>query len=255
MPFATDLDQLARQRIRRARTAGALMTVLLGAALAILLSKSPQDPANADPTLAPTASVMPATPAPTFGYVTPARWVTLPEARGRLSRDYPVGWPRTPQGAAAAAAAMFSAVWDLDKGRALGAVDVYFSSRDRDESRREAAASVTWLRALLALPREGAPPAGATVAVQPVGVQWRIADAGNVYVSVAMRIDMIAGAHAPMRTVTVVGTGHLRWQTGLRGGDWAVLRTPAARMPRPVYADPGSAAFNSGHWRAIRPGE
>ncbi|MEU6720672.1 hypothetical protein ABZ897_55245 [Nonomuraea sp. NPDC046802] len=254
--MSTDLDQLARQRMRRARTVGALLAVLVAASAFILLrgNRQESEPAVPRPSASLTASATPATPAPASGYVAPARWTALPEARDRIGRDYPVGWPRTPQGAAAAAAAMFASVWNLDVSRATGAVDVYFGDGDQAASRRDAAASTAWLRELLALPRDGAPPPGATVAVQPLGVQWRIVDADNLFVSVAMRIDMIAGTAAPLQTLTVASTGHLRWQPGLRGGDWVVLRTPSARMPRPAFAEPGSAAFNRGRWRAIRPG-
>ncbi|MGP4104740.1 hypothetical protein [Nonomuraea sp. KM90] len=255
MSLSTDLDQLARQRMRRARAAGALLAVLVGASLFMLLRERPQ-PSAGSATSSPSSSApgAPATPTPESGYVPPARWTTLPEARDRIGRDYPVGWPHTPQGAAAAASAMFASVWDLDVTRATGAVDVYFAVGDRAASRRDAAASTAWLREQLALPRDGAPPPGATVAVQPIGVQWRVVDADNVYVSVAMRADMIAGTAAPLETLTVASTGHLRWQTGVRGGDWVALRTPAARMPRPAFAEPGTAAFNHARWRAIRPG-
>ena len=258
MPSTSDLDALAQQRMRRALTGAVVIIVIFATIIASLLSGSDADPAPspapASTAAAPTPSPAPVTPSTASGYVAPQRWTTLPDGAHLLQRTYRVGFPRTSQGAAAAAAAMFQSVWNLDPSRATRAVQVYFAPADRAIFRTHAITNTTWMRQQIGLPADGELPPDASVAVQVTGVQWRIVDSDNVHVSVNMKLDLLAGVGAPLHTIPAASTAHLRWHPGVRGGDWLVAQTAADQMPRPEHAEVGTTAFNTAGWLAIRPG-
>ncbi|GGS99041.1 hypothetical protein GCM10010156_66470 [Planobispora rosea] len=264
MPSVSDLDTLAQQRTRRALIGAGVIIVILVAIVALLLSGSGPAPApsppppvgagTAPPALAPPPPPASASPPASDGYVPPQRWTALPNGTLLLKRTYRVGFPRTPQGAAAAAAAMFQSVWHLDPARATGAVQVYFAPADQNSFRAHAVTNTRWMRQQIGLSPEGELPPDASVAVQVTGVQWRIVDASNVLVSVNMTLDLLAGVGAPLHTLPAASTAHLRWHPNVRGGDWLVVQDSSQQMPRPEHAELGTAAFNAAGWLGIRPG-
>ncbi|MFD8560581.1 hypothetical protein ACFV1N_25190 [Streptosporangium canum] len=258
MPSPSDLDALAQQRTRRALIGTVVIIVILVAVVALLLSSSNADPAPSPSAGASTAAAptrpSPATPSTAGGYVAPQRWTTLPDSAHLLQRTYRVGFPHTPQGAAAAASATFQSVWHLAPSQAARAVQVYFAPADRAAFRAHAITNAKWMRQQIGLPADGELPPDASVAVQVTGVQWRTLDSDNVYVSVNMKLDLLAGVGAPLHTLPAASTAHLRWHPGARGGDWLVVQTRADEMPQPEQAEVGTTAFNSAGWLAIRPG-
>jgi hypothetical protein len=265
MPSSSDLDALARRRVRRALLAAAAAIIVLIAVVTLLL---PRLGGTTPPVAAPFSSAPPvAAPSDATGQ-TPAppqsspqasaaagqRYASLPKPGDYLDGLYPVSFPHTSAGAAAAAAAMYQYIWTVDPGQAARVVDVYITTEDRPTSRRSAAESVRALRQRMGLPPTGEVPASATIAVQPIGVQWRMVDADNVYASIAMRIDMLPGNGRQLRTAPAASTAHMQWRSSVRGGDWVALQSPASTMPNPGYAEPGTPAFARQGWRAIRPG-
>ncbi|WP_433259740.1 hypothetical protein ACQPYK_49080 (plasmid) [Streptosporangium sp. CA-135522] len=259
MPSASDLDRLAQQRMRALIGAGVIIAILAAVIVSLLRGSDPAPdaapsaaasaaPTTIKPTPAPVASP------PASGYVAPQRGTTLPDAGDFLQRTYRVSFPRTPQGAAAAASAMFQFLWRLDPAEAARAVDVYFAPAARAAARQHTVANAAWMREQIGLPATGELPPDASVAVQITGVQWKVLDSSNAYVSVNMRLDLLAGIGAPLHTVPAASTMHMRWHPAVRGGDWLVVQTPAEQMPQPQRADVGTAQFNAAGWMAIRPG-
>ncbi|WP_329431009.1 hypothetical protein OG339_48500 (plasmid) [Streptosporangium sp. NBC_01495] len=251
MPSASDLDRLAQQRLRALIGAGVIIVILVLVVVALWPGSDTPPQSAPSPTQSPTASSL----SPGQGeYVVAERSTRLPDPGRYLNRTYRVQFPHTVEGAAAAAVAMYQQVWTLDPGAAGKAVDVYFTAADRPARRADAAASSTWMRQQMGLPATGEVPAGANVSIQATGVQWKIVDADNVYVSVLMRLDMMAGPGATLQTTSAATTVHMRWDPTLRGGDWAVIQTPANQMPKPATAEVGTVAYNEQGWMAIRPG-
>ncbi|MBB2749239.1 UNVERIFIED_ORG: hypothetical protein FHR35_009152 [Microbispora rosea subsp. rosea] len=258
MPSTTDLDQLARRRLRQALTAAGVVIVVLVLALAVLLNRQRQTPppaVQAIATVSPAPPAGAATPADSRdGYVVPARWTALPNAARYLRQMYPINFPHTAASAAAAATAMYQHVLAIDMGQVMSAVDVYVASADRAAVKREATGNSVWLRGQMGLPPSGQLPPEAGVVAQPVGVRWQVNGPDDVYVSVDMSLDMLPGGDADSITMTVAMTVHMQWRADIRGGDWVARRTPARQMPQPKAADLGSGDFNAQGWMALRGG-
>ncbi|GAA3843825.1 hypothetical protein GCM10022226_78520 [Sphaerisporangium flaviroseum] len=260
MPSASDLDDLARRRIRRA-SIGALIAV--GALIAIVMvavalldgdgrpSSAPPPSSTSTPPHPPTSDSVPEVPGSSQA---PRASAQLPKPGDYLRGLYPVRFPHTAAGATAAAAAMYQYTWTVDPTHATRVVGVYVASEAQQSARRTAVDSVRYFRKQMDLPATGEVPAAATIAVRPIGVQWKIVDADNVYASVSMSIDMLPGTGEPSLTAPAASTVHMQWRAAVRGGDWVALRTPAQQMPSPHYAEPGTPQFTQQGWLAIRPG-
>lgn len=258
MPSASELDRLARRRLRAAVVASLVLLGVVGAALAGLLtldsSTSGELASRGDgsPSLKAEPRVIPTQNVESDGDVRP-RWTELPESGTVLGDRYRVGFPRTPAGAAAAAASLYQSIWTLDEAAATKAVQIYLTPADRAATREEAVQAVAWFRRQIGVDASAALPPESGLLVQPIGVQWTINDADNIVVSLAVHVEILPGHEQPMISSPAVVTVHMRWHGDVRGGDWLAVRTPAEHLPAPRYAEPGTSDFNLNGWLAIRP--
>ncbi|WP_424533567.1 hypothetical protein ACOZ38_24845 [Sphaerisporangium viridialbum] len=181
------------------------------------------------------------------------RTTSLPKPGDYLKGLHPVKFPHTAIGAVATAAAMYQYLYTIDPAAAQRVVDVYVAAENQQTVRRDAAQGAVWFRQKMGLPESGQVPPEATVAVQPIGVQWQTRDADNVYASLNLKLDMVPGDGAPLLTAPAVITVHMQWRPEVRGGDWVAVQTPPDQMPAPKSAEIGTPAFDEQGWLAIRP--
>ncbi|WP_219505135.1 hypothetical protein [Nonomuraea ceibae] len=185
-------------------------------------------------------------------YVRPTRWVHLPEPSALLADRYPVRFPHSPAGAAAAAAALYQSAWTLDAATAARAVQVYIAPDGRAATRSEARQGAAWFRAQLGVDAEAALPPEASILVQPTGVRWKSLDTDNVVVNLNLEVTLLASRQEPVTSASAAVTVHMRWHPALRSGDWLAVRRPADQMPALRYAELGTAEFNQLGWAAVK---
>ncbi|WP_084965732.1 hypothetical protein [Thermoactinospora rubra] len=180
--------------------------------------------------------------------------VALPQPSGHHGEaGYPVGFPHTGPGAAAAAAAALEAGWSLDAEEAAAGSALYVAPDQQARSRADAAsATVHWRRAV-GLPDDGGLPSGAALTVTTIGVRWQERSRDQVVVSVLARVDATAGDAGPVHAGSHARTFVMTWSPAQRGGDWVRSLTAPPAAPPPV-AEPGSPAFASAGWRPIARG-
>ncbi|MEV4117025.1 hypothetical protein [Nonomuraea sp. NPDC049695] len=260
MPTPSELDALAKRRARGAFIGAGILALIVVAALAGLLSREsappqarPQVSSSAvppQPSATPAGATEAADPP---GYVRPRRWVQLPEASALLGDRYPVRFPRTPAGAAGAAAALYQASWTLDAAAATKAVQIYIAPAARAATREEALQGVAWFRQQIGASAQTALPPEASILVQPTGVRWTRRDDDNVVVNLNLHVDLLASRDQPLINASAAVTVHMRWHPSLREGDWLAVRTPADQMSTLRYAELGTSDFNVLGWAAIKP--
>ncbi|QXJ25894.1 hypothetical protein AGRA3207_007462 [Actinomadura graeca] len=240
----TSLQQFTRtaeRRRRRVRIAVITLAGLVAAALlAVLMTGKPHSPHRAPAT--PTSSSMAGQAAQPP--------VLLPQAGRMLDDKFPVAFPFTPEGAAAAMAAMLACTWTLDAAANQAAADVYAQPRLRAVARRAGRPAAADLRLQIGLPASGAVPEGAYVSLIPIGVRWRQPGPGQVQVAMMATFTSAAGAQAAPLTQTVTLGAAWRWDRGVRGGDWVFTGDDVDDLV-PLIAEPGTARFAALGWRGV----
>lgn len=232
-----------RRRMTLLSAAGLFLVVALALSLLVASSggsKDPQPPSG----VVPPSPLDPASPTPNQ-----QGWVRLPAATAQAD-GFPVGFPRSPQGAAAAMASMLQATWTLNAWQARRASAVYAHPAARDAAVEGGAQSTRDFRADLGLPLEGDVPAGAYLSVTTVATRWRAVSADEVRVAMMVRIDSGLDAQMTPRSKTVSMGGIWVWDRSVRGGDW-VFTAGDANDVVPELAAPGTPQFAAAGWLAI----
>jgi hypothetical protein len=176
----------------------------------------------------------------------PSRRVVLPAGSEQVD-EYPVRFPHTPQGAAAAAVAVsrYSASLDyavVDEVLRLYAVSGQQAATAADQA---AATAVSAGRNRLGVAMAGPAPSDASVFADPFGVQWSAASADEVTVSVLSAVEYRSGDRDDRQLVATAS----KWRWDTAAGDWRV--EPDATNPAPAAAELGSVEFNQGGWAAL----
>ena len=242
-----------RERRPQLAWAGSIAVVAAVAVLAVVLVITGNDDGDqaAQPESETTPSSVSTTPDPgggaenDGGSSAPSGFVTLPRPGGEV-QGYPTNYPRTPEGAAATAAAYTRAAAAIDFREAERAVRAYTSGVDVQDA---ADAMVQVNRDIMQLPLGGDPPLGASAETEIEGVKWREVEPGEVVdVSTQFRwsfvgenggTDQFVGAGAPLRVV---------WSEDA----WRVDGESYGDGPDEKYAEPGSETFADAGWLVIR---
>lgn len=259
MATAEQIRLEAARRLRRALLGLAAVVLLVAGGVAWLVAHGPATAgAGADPT-APvrarevSSSVGPPGPVdpvePAAAYVAPEQWVRLPAA-ARLVDEFPVGFPHTASGGAAAAVAAVTYGWTADPATAARAARLYTVAEHASGSAQRAAdAALAW-RARLGASPSGPLPPQLGVGARPIGVQWRSLGPDRLRVSVLAELLEFRGPDEPIRRSMVAITAELVWADAGSGADWALVPSNG-RLPTPPPAELGAAGFNDAGWVAI----
>lgn len=256
-----DIQRAAAKRMQRiVISLVVLVVVLAGGIIALVFGGSGggPSPSPAPPSPTPSVSFNPSNaPAPmptetTDGtYVAPSAWVTLPVG-GDKKDGYPIHFPHNVDGAAAAAVAAVRAGWTWNPDASAKAAGVYSDPSETAEMEDAARQAVSASRTSLGLPSTGALPAGASLSVAPIGVQWSGSSADQVTVSVLSRVVYTTGSGVAQQTQVIASTAPMVWV----GGDWHTKsQTDGSGMTAPQPFDLGTSGFNSAGWRAIQQGD
>lgn len=180
-------------------------------------------------------------------FAAPERRVVLPVGTEQVD-EYPVKFPYTPEGAAAAAVAMTRFSATLDYAIANEVMRLYASGESADEAAQTATDSVQAARQRLGLPATGPAPAEAAVVAEPVGVTWQILTDRQVRVSVETVAEYWLDNVITSREL-VAATSVLAWDES--AGDWKLIPTPADQTAGPGMGELGTREFNDAGWSAI----
>lgn len=177
-------------------------------------------------------------------------WVTLPGAGGQ-DQGFAVRFPHTPQGAAAAMAAMLRAAWTLDELQARRASAVYAHPTVRDEAVDGGADTTKDLRTQLGVPLTGDVPDGAYLTTTPIATHYQQDTPDQVRVAMMVQLDSGLNASAPhTKTLTIGGTW--LWAPKVRGGDWTFTTdTGQANAIVPPLTTPGTPQHTNAGWLTI----
>lgn len=214
--------------------------VVAGLVLAVIIIVATSDHNNgdgspsADPSSTPTASGSDTQQALPSGYV------RLPRPTSTTA-GFPTGYPHTPEGAAAYAAAYDRSVTSLDYATASSAYKAYV----RGGSSQYAAAGVAAYRQTVKLSPNGTPPKGSRVTLTVLGVKWT-EKVDRVDVAVDFKTDF----KVPPRT-TATGTAAHTVPVVWRDGRWWVAGG-IAKTTNVAYAAPGTAGYAQAGWNAIQ---
>jgi hypothetical protein len=259
--MSLEVEQRVRAARRRLVWAMAVVAALALAAVAAVLglrggpdsagSASASTPAGISPSPSVVQESAPSTAgsAPSAGgsgWVPPARQVTLPAGTKRIE-EYPVGFPRTPQGAAAAEVAKDVYIATTDYAQANRILRLYMAAHLAQTADAASTASVAQLRRDLGVPEQGPAPIDRYLVTRPLGVQWRQLDPDKVEVSVFGRSDL----HTPGKVTTSLAGQTTVWQwldDPDRGPDWRLVD---GYPPRAKLAALGTQAFNDAGWSAL----
>ncbi|MBO2464938.1 hypothetical protein [Actinomadura violacea] len=196
------------------------------------------------------ATPKPTAPAPGTGAPAPGSTVTLPQAGQVIDQKFPVRFPHTPAGAAAAMAAMLSSTWTMDAVSNAQAADVYAQPQIRSVARQAGAPAAAGLRQRVGLPVGGKLPEGAYVSLTPTGVRWKVLGPDRVQVAMMVNVSSAASTqNPPDNWVHTIGSGWV-WDSSVRGGDWVFTGDDVDAMV-PDIATPGTPQFTKLGWLAI----
>lgn len=163
MTSTPQIQKAARWRRRTIALVGSAATLALAAVLVTMLpagsSGQPQGTVSAPGPGGGTGSE--GGPVPRHPPRAQPGWVVLPGPGGQEA-GFPVRFPHTPQGAAAAMAAMLKSSWTLDEVQARRASAIYAQPRSRDEAVEGGADSTRDFRTDLGLPLTGDVPQAPT---------------------------------------------------------------------------------------------
>ncbi|GLZ16140.1 hypothetical protein Acsp04_63750 [Actinomadura sp. NBRC 104425] len=243
MTSTQQIREAARRRRRRAR----LLVGVVAALAAVLVVSSLMSGSGGD-------GDAHGGPAPSSdgrsGSISPQGAVTLPGAAELLDERFPVRFPHTPQGAAAAMAAMLNASWTLDADHNLRAADIYAQPQIRERAREAAVPSARGMREHIGLPPDGPLPNEAYVRVTPIGVRWKVITPDQIRVAMMVNVTAAASAQAtPQSQVVALGSDWV-WDPSVRGGDWVWTLDDVSEFV-PQIADPGTQRFTSLGWLPV----
>ncbi len=180
-------------------------------------------------------------------WVPPARQVVLPEGKDQIE-EFPVGFPRTPEGAAAAEVTKDRYGTTLDYQLANTVARIYLAPTLTAMADQASTATVQALRTKLGVNVSGPAPIGTSAVSRPLGVQWTKTADGRVEVSVLTQVDyrMPGKAWSELAAATTVW----QWMQGAAGrpADWRLVD---GRRPDAALAPIGSKGFNDAGWIAI----
>ena len=180
-------------------------------------------------------------------WVPPARQVALPANTDQID-ELPVGFPQTPEGAAAAEVAKDRYSSTLDYQLANTVAQVYLAPELAATADQASTAAVAELRAKLGVPDSGPAPVDIWAVTRPIGVQWEADAEDRTEVSVLVQIDY----RTRERTWSelAASTTIWQWMAGEAGrpADWRLV---GARQPEADLAQIGTSAFNDAGWSAL----
>jgi hypothetical protein len=185
-------------------------------------------------------------PAPE-AWVPPARQVTLPAGTGQID-ELPVGFPQTPEGAAAAEVAKDRYSSTLDYHLANTVARVYLAPELATTADEASTAAVADLRAKLGVGNFGPAPANVSAVTRPLGVQW-VAD-GDDRTEVSVLVQINYRTREKAWSELAASSTVWQWMEG-EGGRPADWRLVGAHQPEADLAQIGTAAFNDAGWSAI----
>lgn len=192
------------------------------------------------PQVTPTASAAPMNVA----FEAPRDRVVLP-AGGDQVDEYPVSFPHTAQGVAAAAVAVTRYSASLDFATVSEVLRLYAidGTKAATVADKAAAAAVSAGRARLGVPAIGPAPTDTSVIAEPFAVQWVKRSVDEYDVSVLSAVEFRTGQTVDRQLVT---TGsHWRWT----GTDWHEV--PGDAPNTPAAAELGTPEFNTLGWTAL----
>ena len=180
-------------------------------------------------------------------WVPPARQVKLPAGSDQIE-ELPVGFPHTPEGAAAAEVAKDRYSSTLDYRLANTVARVYFAPPLTATADQASTAAVRALRAKLGVDEGGPVPTDVSAVARPLGVQWSDDGDGRTAVSVLVQVDYRRSDRA--WSELAASTTVWQWMAGEAGrpADWRLVD---ARRPSAALAPIGTKAFNDEGWAAI----
>jgi hypothetical protein len=179
-------------------------------------------------------------------WVPPARQVTLPAGTDQID-ELPVGFPQTPEGAAAAEVAKDRYSSTLDYHLANTVARVYLAPELATTADDASTAAVADLRARLGVAELGPPSAEASVATRPIAVQWVTEGDERTEVSVLVQVDY----RIRQKAWSEIAASTTVWQWMEESGRPADWRLVGARRPAADLTRIGTAAFNDTGWSAI----
>jgi methionine-rich copper-binding protein CopC len=181
-------------------------------------------------------------------FVAPARRVVLPAGAARVD-GYPVGFPHTPEGAAALAVALGRYVATLDYASADEVTHLYMDPALTSDAAKAASALVRDERQQLGIPVAGPVADGYSISRSAFGVQWRVVSTDVFDVTVIGSTDT-NGKAGHLRRV-VAGLTRVKWFSGAGPvGDWRAVHATGASAPTGI-GEIGSKAFNDSGYAAI----
>lgn len=204
-------------------------------------------PLSPEPAAGSPAAV-PAAPAgsPTPEFAAPARRMVLPAGAERVD-EYPVKFPFSVEGAAAAAVATTRYAATLDYLTASEVLRLYAASANATQADTTASAAVGAARKRLGLPLAGPVSADASLVTNPVGVAWEVLAPDRVRIALESVAEYRRGDTITRELVSL--NNFLRWDQ--TAGDWKLVPTPAGQFAGPPTAELGTQAFNDAGWSAI----
>jgi hypothetical protein len=186
-------------------------------------------------------------PESTAVWVPPAHKVVLPEGSARLS-EFPIGFPQTPEGAAAAEVAKDRYSTTLDYELASTLARVYMPPDLDPAAYQPFVDAVAALRSRLGVPATGPVPTDVGAVTRPVGVQWSAVAPDRTEVSVLVQVEYRTAERSWSQLAA--STTVWQWMPGERGRppDWRLVD---ARQPTAELAQLGTAQFNEEGWVAV----
>ncbi|MGQ0463977.1 MAG: hypothetical protein ACT4QG_01530 [Sporichthyaceae bacterium] len=233
------MKSLSRSR-RMLVGAGLVVLGLWAAALGSIQLRDGSDAASP-------ASVVVVPDAPVaVAFQAPERRVVLPIGAEQVD-EYPMRFPHTPEGAAAAAVSLTRYSASLDYVVVDEVLRLYAMSTDAaaEAADQAAAVAVSAGRARLGLPMSGPSPLDASVFAEPFGIRWTAKGKDRVIVSVLSAVEYRSG----QRELRELVAANTEWRWDARVGDWRVAPGDAGRAP--AAAEIGSAEFNDAGWTAL----
>jgi hypothetical protein len=260
LDVAQRAEATRRRRFWSIAATGLVSVLVASTGLALLLDGGEAAPARSTPAasggraeneLADPAqykeTARPGTSSAAEAWVPPARHVALPAGADQID-ELPVGFPRTPEGAAAAEVAKDRYSSTLDYQLANTVARVYLAPELAATADQASTSAVAELRAKLGVAASGPAPANVSVVTRPIGVRWETDGDDRTEVSVLVQVDY----RSRERTWSelAASTTVWQWMAGEAGrpADWRLV---GASQPEAYLAQIGTGAFNDAGWSAL----
>jgi hypothetical protein len=218
--------------------AGVAVLAVWATALVSMAGRTHHDQATAQAAAAPSAAPV------EVAFEAPRARAVLP-AGGDQVDEYPVSFPHTVEGAAAAAVAVTRYSASLDFAAVSEVLRLYAipGNKAAGIADRAAAAAVSAGRSRLGVPTVGPAPTDTSVLAEPFAVQWTKQGLDEIDVSVLSAVEFRTGEKVDRE---LVATGsHWRWV----GNDWHLV--PGQTPTTPAAAELGTKQFNRLGWTAV----